>query len=391
MAKRINMPKLGLNMKEGLLVEWLVPDGEKVLEGQALFTVETDKVTNEVNAESEGVLRHVAEAEDTIPVSGLVGYILEPSEKMPEKEESKIESNEIVNSPKTQADSSAQRTVLKQGRILASPKAKRLAQDLDVDLADVEGTGPNGRISSDDVERAAAQKHSGMQDREEVIKISTLRQTIAKNMQNSSQETASVTLMRTVNADALVSFRARINDGKSNREKVSYNAILICAAVIALKEFSLMNASYQNEQLTVKKTYHIGLAVDTEEGLLAPVIRNVGEKGITEVQQDLSALLARVSKKMHTAEDLSGSSFTITNLGALGVEFFTPVINLPDMAILGVGQIVKEPLVDGEDVRAGWRVFLSLTFDHRWVDGAYAAKFLQKIITVIENPDHYLE
>lgn len=382
MAVNILMPKLGLNMKEGVIVEWLVRDGEKVNKGQPVVTVETEKVVNEVESEADGVLRHAAKEGDSVRVAEPFAYVLAEGEEMPEVSE-QLEAEISLKAETTQSPALAVEAKGSVNRVLASPKVKKLAKKLGVNLESIPGTGSSGRITQEDVERAAA---VGSPADENIIPVRGIRAAIARNMAKSSLETAQVTLMREADATVLVSLRGKINESRQHTEKISYNAMLVKLTAAALEEIPGMNAGYAQDTIRIKKDIHIGLAVDAEEGLLVPVVRNADCLSLEAINREINRLAVSISDKTYAQDDLIGNSFTITNLGAFGIEYFTPIINLPDMAVLGVGRIVDKPVaIDGE-VQIRKQVFLSLTFDHRWVDGAPAARFLQRIAELIENP-----
>lgn len=391
MAIRIEMPKLGLNMKEGLLVEWLAKDGEKVEKDQPLFIVETEKVTNEVTAQEAGILHHVGKEGESFPVLGLVGFILAPGESVPSlaEEEAKPALNAEDDESQVQKEPSIGQE--RSDRILASPKAKRRAEELGLDLNAIEGTGPDGRISFEDVENAVQTLKTGSASKETLIPMTITRKTIARHMSESHQQTAPVTLMSEGDASSLVAFRDGINQGKTADQKISYNAILVKLAARLLREYPLLNASYKNEQLVSNDFINIGLATDLGKGLLVPVVHHCDEKSLGEINQELQVNLQKITANQYTNEDLSGNTFTITNLGAMGITYFTPVINLPDMAILGVGKISTVPVERDVQLSTTPVIYLSLTFDHRWVDGTYAAKFLQAFIEAVGSISDWMD
>jgi pyruvate dehydrogenase E2 component (dihydrolipoamide acetyltransferase) len=437
MAVEILMPKLGLNMLEGTLVRWLVADGAAVARGQVLFEVETDKVTTDVEAETDGVLhRQVAEGM-TIPVSAVVGYILAPGETLAPGAATTPAANTAPDAAAApmEAPTTAASPSVPPGRVNASPAAKRRAQELGVDIALVPGTSKDGRVSVEDVEAfAAAQAASAPEpihvsplarrvaedagvdlttvsgsgrdgrilrkDVEETlsgsasasatvtpIPVKGVRAVIFERMHASASQTAPVTLTTEVDATALVSVRAHINAQATNApdQRVSYNALLVKLAARALRDFPYMNARLHDGAIWLLEDIHIGVAVDTDRGLLVPVMRHADRQTLAEVNAELLAKSERALAGKSSPDDLSGGTFTITNLGAFGIDAFTPIINLPEIAILGVGRIVEKPVAYLGGIHLRQRVVLSLTFDHRLVDGAPAAHFLQKIGQSIES------
>lgn len=382
MATKVIMPKLGLNMKEGLIVEWLVKDGAEVKKGQALFSVETEKVVNEIESDADGILRHVVKAGDFVPVAGVVAYIIQPGEVMPTKPEVKIsERNETQKADEEKSEIKLSGSGYK--KILASPKAKQRAKELGVDLDKISVNSADRRISVEDIENFATQPSS----REKSVKVNGIREVIARRMRESSQETASVTLHAEADASELLVFREKINQDRNESNKISLNAIFIKISADVLKTHVELNAKYLQNEIFINKDVNIGLAMDTENGLVVPVVKNVDQLSLEEVNQAIAELKNRITNSKYSHEDLSDGTFTITNLGVYGIEYFTPLINLPNMAILGIGSINKKPVVKEGQVVVRDRVSLSLTFDHRWIDGAPAARFLQKFIELLENID----
>jgi pyruvate dehydrogenase E2 component (dihydrolipoamide acetyltransferase) len=286
----------------------------------------------------------------------------------------------------------------------ASPVARRLADHEGVDLHAVRGTGPGGRVLKSDVEGAVATGREAVagEPTEEVTEalegapIRGIRATIARRMHEAHQTTAPVTLTSEVNATAFVDLRERLKASLFDQLQfnVSYNDLLIKVVARALREFPYVNARLErgpSEELTGKVVRHeggahIGLAVDTERGLLVPVLRNADQKDLIEIARSVRKLIDRAQSGDATPDELTGGAFTITNLGPYDVDAFTPIINLPEVAILGVGRIRSAPAVVGDEITIQQKLWLSLTFDHRLVDGAPAARFLQYVKTLIEEP-----
>jgi pyruvate dehydrogenase E2 component (dihydrolipoamide acetyltransferase) len=396
MATEVTMPKLGLNMTEGRLVEWLVEDGKPVRKGQQIFVIETDKVSNEAEATTDGILRHSVAAGMTIPVMGLVGYILQPGEELPATGAHLQMSNgaRTVGQPAepTSGDATQPRPAAPMaGEMRASPLARRLAQEAGIDLATIKGTGEGGRISREDVEAAIAARKQGTTGTKTTepgrVLITSVRALIAERMLASSQRTAPVTLTTEVDANELVQAREQMNARQEGQPgfPLSYNALLMKIVAIALKACPYMNARQEGEAICLLSEVHIGLAIDTERGLLVPVIQHADTCSLAEISQDLKDKTDRARTGKSSPDELSGGTFTITNLGMFGIDAFTPIINLPELAILGVGRIVRKPVEYAGELCLRERMTLSLTFDHRLVDGAPAAHFLQYISQLIES------
>jgi pyruvate dehydrogenase E2 component (dihydrolipoamide acetyltransferase) len=464
MAVQVVMPKLGLTMTEGVLTRWLVADGAGVKKGQPIFEVETDKVVNEAQADADGILRILVEAGASVPVMGLVGYILAPGEELPEEEAggpfgfaqdrqggegTREQTGEGVGEPgsrevaeesgagRSPASPAAKRRARELeiditqvegsgegGRVSladveafanavqsaespvkevrASPLAKRMAREASLDLAAVQGTGAGGRITREDVERAVAERDGdvvggleptptapGADPAEgEWVPLSGVRAVIAERMLSSSQQTAAVTITSTVDATQLVNLRDRLNqemaDGLGFR--IAYNDILIKALATALKEFPSMNAHREEGAVRLFPDVHVGLAVDTERGLLVVVVRDADRKSIPDIGRETRDKAERAVAGTIAPDELSGGTFTLTNLGAYGVEAFTPIINPPEVAVLGVGRIEPAPMAYQGQIALRQRMVLSLTFDHRMIDGAPAARFLARVRELVEHP-----
>lgn len=406
MPTQVTMPKLGLNMTEGRLTQWLITDGSPVRPGQPIFEVETDKVTTEVEAATGGVLRHVAPAGAEVPVTGLLGYILQLGEDMPGTP-APAGPAEGVPGRATPAADLVRPAAAGAAEVRASPLIRRMAREAGLDLSAVVGSGPAGRITQEDVERAIAAARqaaapppaSPLQAEPEpgpravaaetgVTPLAGVRAVIARRMLASSQQTAPVTLTTEADATELVNMRKQVNEAVIPRLGfgISYNDILVRVVARALGEFPYMNARQEGNGVRLLAQAHIGVAVDTERGLLVPVVRNAGDLSLTGIARELRGLIERAAAGRSTPDDLDGGTFTITNLGMFDVDSFTPIINWPEVAILGVGRIVQKPAVHRGEVRPREQVALSLTFDHRVVDGAPAARFLQRIKKLIERP-----
>jgi pyruvate dehydrogenase E2 component (dihydrolipoamide acetyltransferase) len=283
----------------------------------------------------------------------------------------------------------------------ATPVAQRLAEQAGLDLRTIQGTGPGGRITKEDVERVLATRAPAMPPplapavaapapAEAIAEVAMrgVRATIARRMHESHQTTAPVTLTTEADATAFVELRERLKEGLAAELgfDIGYNDLLIKLAARALRDFPYMNARLEGETIRHLRDIHIALAVDTDRGLLVPVIRNADRKGVSEIARELRELVERARTGKALPDELTGSTFTITNLGMHEIDAFTPIINLPEVAILGVGRIKARPVVVNGEICVRQTIWLSLTFDHRLVDGAPAARFLQRIKQLIENP-----
>lgn len=384
MPSDVVMPKLGLNMTEGLLVEWLKKEGDPVKKGDLLFSVETDKITTEAEANVDGVLAKIlVPAGETVPVRTVVGLIIAPGEILADEPDRPAARAAQAESPVARPAEAAAAPAASQprGAVLASPIAKRMAAEKGIDLATVKGTSPDGRISLEDVERALVERTAvgtGKPAEGNEVKIEGVRAVIAERMLASSQNTAQVTLHMENDVSAMVAYRQKMKEA-AVQHVPSFNAILASVTAKALKEYPYMNAVQDGNVIKFLEKVNMGMAVDTEAGLVVVVVPDADKKDPQAVQAELTPLIERALARKSQPDDLSGGTFTITNLGGFGVEGFTPIINPPEMAILGVGRIIEKLVIIDGKVAQRPMMTLSLTFDHRLVDGAPAARFMQAI------------
>lgn len=397
MVTEVILPVLGETMNEGTIVEWFKQEGDAVQRGEVLLMVETDKATLEVESPAKGVLRQIlVPAGQTVPVLTVVGLITSTMDEP-------LEEAEEQRSRGAEESTSAPPLPSIPARIFASPRARRLAREKGVDLAQVTGSAPNGRIVERDVvaylETLALTPPSAstplapptpVEAVEAIAEVpmSGVRAVIAQRMHESHQTTAPVTLTTEVDATAFVELRERLKAGLAAELgfDIGYNDLLIRLVAHALRQFPYINARLDGERVRQLREVHIALAVDTDRGLLVPVIRNADRKGVAEIAREVRELAERARAGKALPDELSGSTFTITNLGMHEIDAFTPIINLPEAAILGVGRIKARPAVVEGELCVRQTMWLSLTFDHRLVDGAPAARFLQRIKQLIENP-----
>jgi pyruvate dehydrogenase E2 component (dihydrolipoamide acetyltransferase) len=274
--------------------------------------------------------------------------------------------------------------------ILASPAAKRLARERGIDLREVTGSGPDGRITQEDVETVITQKQAApaavSTSQEKRFPLKGVRKIIFQRMAESLHSSAQVTLQREVDVTTLVDYRERAKEqaAKLGQAAPGYNAILIHLTARALVACPYMNASLEREEVVWHNLIHIGLAVDTLEGLVVVVVRDADQKSILEIHKEIDRMVAQAQNHQAQPENQSGSTFTLTNLGGLGVDGFTPILNSPEVGILGIGRIQEKPVIQQGKIGQRAMCTLSLTFDHRIVDGVPAAKFLQKLTELIE-------
>jgi pyruvate dehydrogenase E2 component (dihydrolipoamide acetyltransferase) len=395
MPINITLPRLGWSMEEGKFLAWLKKDGDFIKEGDPLFTLESDKAAQEVEAIDSGILRIPLDGPkpgDVIKVGHVLGYLLAEGESAPISNQPEIKTRQLSEPPQ----SGESKLIHSPAPILlptksrtetpASPRARRAAKEHRVDLATLAPTGKGGRLRERDVLAAATSiSTTGMKQ----VPLTPMRRTIAARLMHSRQTTVPVTITARCDATALLAFRQQLKSLSSSLQHAipTINDIFVKLTAAALGQHSMLAATWAEDHLLLPESIHLGIAVDTEAGLLVPVIRDVGTSTLTQIAVQSQKLIAAARAGQLAAADMQGACFTLSNLGSLGVEAFTPVINPPESAILGIGAIVREavPLDDGTFI-ARDRLTLSLTFDHRVNDGAAAARFLQTLRHLIEHP-----
>ncbi len=389
MAFNFVLPDLGEGITEGEIRKWLVKEGDAIEEHQAVLEIETDKAVAEVPSPKKGtVLKITKEEGETIKVGEVLMVIGEEGEKVkePTAAEEKPAAEERPKSVSVVG-------VLpeEEEAVLATPAVRAFAKEQGVALEKIKGSGPGGSITREDVLKASKQapKAEDQYGAVERTAIRGLRKTIARNLVFAQKTTAFVT--ETDEADITDLWALREREKKPLQEKgirLTFMPFFIKAVLHTLMEFSLFNSSVdeEREEIIVKKYYNIGVAVDTPEGLIVPVVRNADKKTVRELAAELQDLGQKARDRTIKLEDLKGSNFTITNYGAFGATFATPIINYPDVAILGTGRITDKPWVKGGRIVVRKILPLSLTFDHRVNDGAVAARFLTRLISYLEDP-----
>jgi pyruvate dehydrogenase E2 component (dihydrolipoamide acetyltransferase) len=431
MGQLLVMPKLGLTMTEGTIVEWFKKEGEEVKKGEKLFAVETSKLTNEVEAPASGVLRKIIHKDGKLAVLEPVGILagadedisdllkkagssgnLDTEKKVEKKEKPKIEKEEEKNTGK---------------RIKASPKAKRLAKELGVDLYKVEGTGPGGAISIEDIENYQSEEERKVKTsptaekvaenlgvdinkiekserimKDDVVgyknfemlkemadpvetreKMTNMRSVISERMSQSQETSAAVHYNLSVDTREM----KRLRDKLKPIKKITYTDIIVKIVSRVLLEFPILNSSVDGDEIIKRNYTNIGVAVALDEGLIVPVVKYANIKGLKTISDDIKELADKARSNTLQPDEMSGGTFTVSNLGMFNIEFFTPIINQPEVAILGINTIKETAVkVDGE-LQFIPMMTLSLTADHRVVDGSVAAQFLNRLKEYIENPN----
>jgi 2-oxoglutarate dehydrogenase E2 component (dihydrolipoamide succinyltransferase) len=432
-AAEIHVPELGESVADATVGRWLKQEGEAVKSGEALVELETDKINFEVEAEQDGVLESISKGEgETVNVGETIGTIGEGDGAAPEQaEEEQAEQpqaeQELEEQPQAEqpeAEDTGDETSnghreVEDGAGRASPSVRKLAQEYDVDLAEVSGSGSGGRITRDDVERlireqsrpsapeeteeperdgkgeaqpAPAVAQDGRAALEERVRVSRRRQTIAQRLVESQQMAAMLTTFNEVDMSAVIELRRRRKESFQERTgaRLGFMSFFAKAAIGALKAFPKVNAELQDSELVLKKYYDIGVAVSTDEGLVVPVIRDADHKNFAEIEQGIADLATKAREGKLTLEDLRGGTFTITNGGIFGSLVSTPILTLPQVAILGMHKIEDRPVVVDGEVVVRPMMYLALSYDHRVIDGAEAVSFLVRIKELVEDPESLL-
>lgn len=440
MAEFVVMPKMGLTMTEGFLTNWRKQEGDTINKGEVLFDVETDKLTNEVEAMTSGVLRKILVSEQTAKILVPVAIIGTADEDISEmlKKSGNVEETaanketaadkEIVESkeaPKEEiAPAEKTEKIVTGGRVKISPRAKKIAQELNVDYNLVAGTGPGGAITEDDIKKFAESPKIKISPTAQIVAeqlgvnaekihkdtrimkadviqyklddnlikyadpqefrkpMSTMRKVIAKRMLESVQISPTVTFNIKVDTTSMKQLKDELKDAV----KISYTDILVKIVSKVLLEYPLLNSSLEENEIITRNYVNMGVAVALPAGLIVPVVKFANVKGLKDISNEIKDLGEKARTNALTPDNLKGGTFTISNLGMFGIESFSPIINQPEVAILGVNAIKQETVVLNGEIAIRPMMNLSLTADHRVVDGSVAAEFLAKLKEYIEKP-----
>jgi pyruvate dehydrogenase E2 component (dihydrolipoamide acetyltransferase) len=437
MAETISMPKLGFDMAEGTLIRWVKNEGENVNKGDVLAEIETDKATVEVESSASGVVRKLLVKEGSIvPIGDPIAIVGSADEKIDEaptkvvepKAEKKTEETngeELKTEPEkpkaeekpapppsgtvqaqpipaSVAQAAAPRPDGEQeGPVKASPLAKKVARDNNVDLARVQGTGPGGRVVRKDVEAALSAGPAAKVEarpsmpipsvvpvsrEDETIQLTKLRQAIARRMTESKTSVPHFYVTHEYKMDALMAMRKQINDYLPENEKISVNDFIIKAVALTLREFPNLNSAFQGDKVLRHGAVNIGVAVAVEGGLLTVVSRDTDQKSLRQISAEVKAMAGRAREGKVKPNDIEGSTFSVSNLGMFDVENFSAIINPPEAGILAVSSAREVPVVENGELKAGWRMKATISVDHRVSDGAEGARFMQALAKYLEAP-----
>ncbi len=435
MAVNVTVPKWGMTMKEGKISKWFKSEGDTIEKGEPFFEVETEKITNVVEATASGIVFQIVVSAGTkVPVGTIVAVIAEPGEQ-PERIEG-IQAGEVVEEaepasghPAPPAEKPAEKKF-----VPATPAARRLAKELGVELASAAGTGPNGRITEADVKRfheegppapkmtpVAAEmirqaeldiasiegtgegakitkkdvqrfldlkKHEDFTPPVKSMAFNGIRRSIAENMHASLHNTAQLTMFTEVDATEMIRFRDMVREEykQDDTVRISDNDTIILATSRALKQHPIMNSTLIGEEILLHDSVHMGIAVALSEGLIVPVLRDADQKNLFEIASEARELARKAREGTLTVDEVTGGTFTISNVSMFQVDGVTPILKSPETGILGIGRVKAKPAVYNGEIAIRSMMFLNLTFDHQIVDGAPAAEFLQTVTRYLENP-----
>ncbi len=408
MAKDLIMPKLGAEMTVGKIVEWKKKEGAWVNKGEIVVVIETDKITFEVESTEAGFLFILKGTDEEIPISVVIGLLCESKE---ERESWVLKGGKVEepvprplgepSASKIPASVSVQADLPRQ-EVRISPLARKLAKESGLDIAQIRGTGPGGRIEKQDVQRVLEGRQKEERPRpsekggsplsarktvKQVVPLRGMRKVIAQRLYGSLQQMAQFTDMGEMDVTETVHFRKKLlEQADVVAGKVSYNDLLVKIVALVLKEVPIMNASVVGEEIHLWNEVNIGVAVSLEEGLVVPVVRDADKKAVVEVHRELEDLVGRARSRKLTPDEISGGTFTLSNFGSYGAYYGTPIINPPEVALLGVGVIRQVPVVVNDEIVIRWSMSYGLTMDHRVMDGAVGGRFIQRVREILGNP-----
>ncbi len=400
MAVAIKLPKMSDTMEEGVIVSWQVKVGDEIKSGDILAEVETDKATMDLDNYEKGTVLHLnAEEGQTIAVDSVIAIVGKKGEDFadlltaaPAKKEeeetvvAETTASPVVTAPTSTSSSSSTSTTSSSGRILASPLAKKMAADKGLDISQVNGSGEGGRIIKKDIENFTPSVGSTVTGVESftTVPVSQMRKTIARRLGESKFTAPHFYLTMEIRMDNAIAARKEMNEYSD--VKISMNDVIVKAAAIALRRHPKINAAWMGDHIRMNNHIHMGVAMAVDEGLLVPVVRFADSKSLSEISTEVKAYSVKAKDKKLQPSDWEGNTFTISNLGMFGIEEFTAIINSPDACIMAVGAAKETVVVDNGEMKVGNIMKVTLSCDHRVVDGVVGSQFLQTFKELMENP-----
>ncbi|WP_163853277.1 dihydrolipoamide acetyltransferase family protein [Paenibacillus elgii] len=416
MAVEVVMPKLGMAMKEGSVSLWHKKEGDPVTKGDIIANIGSEKIETDLEAPADGVLLKIVVPEgEGVPPGTVIGYIGQPGEQVGAAAAGtaagEAAPSVVVPDASPAGGQPASAEAPAHGRdIKISPVARKMAEAAGLDIAKLTGTGPQGRITKEDVEHAivnaasapasseetaassaginATAAPSGFTEHTEQIPVTGIRKVIAARMHDSLQQSAQLTLTLRADVTDLLALQRQMSETaqRQHEVKLTVTDFIARAVVLSLKRHKQMNSAYIDDRIHVFDHVHLGIAVALDKGLVVPVIRHADQYSVLDLSRQIKALAQQARNGQLGSDALQGSTFTITNLGAYGIDYFTPILNTPEAGILGVGSVAEMPVYKGDDLQRRSLLPLSLTFDHRVLDGAPAAEFLRAVKDALEDP-----
>ena len=396
MAKEVRLPKLGQTMEEATIVDCSVKIGDEVKKGDVIFEIETDKANLDMESPVDGFVKHIlAEVGQTLLVGEVLMVLGDKDEDVPQSFIDSLKhvtptAGVVPEAPSTEPVQAKTPSTKEHDKVKASPRAKRLASELGVNLATIAGTGPAGKITEQDVKDAAKGKPTKVGVKVKLgasIPVSRLQKITAERMLQSKREIPCFYLNVKADVTDLVEFRAKFN--QTSDIKVSYNDFILRAVAIAMESFRIMTGRFAGDTIELPESINIGLAISVPDGVVAPIVKNVDKKDVVEIARDTQILVEKAHKKKLTLSDLEGGSITVSNLGAFGIESFIPVVVPGQCSILGIGEITDTCVPGNNNVETRKLMSMSLSVDHRVTSGAYAAQFLARVREVLEDTSNF--
>ena len=396
MATKVLMPALSPTMSEGTINRWLVKVGDKVLAGDILAEIETDKATMEVEAVDEGIITHIigSKSDELIKVNTVIALLdgtendsienyNNSSNESPNIDTILEDKNEIKLEKNIESIAEEKVSIEKSNKILASPYVKKISKDKVIDLNLIKGSGPNGRIIKRDLDEASnIQKNNNIN--KNIIEPSSIRKIIAERTTKTKNEVPHFYLTIESRMDRLINLRKKINSVSKN--KISFNDLIVKACALAMKRNPESNLSWINNKIHKYNNIDIAIAVALKEGLITPIVRNADKKGLSEISSEIKSLVSKANQNKLLPDEYNGGSITISNLGMFGITEFKAIINPPQSSIIAIGSIIEKPVVNNGKVEVGYTMKSTISADHRSLDGAVAAKLLKEFNDILEDP-----
>ena len=396
MATKVLMPALSPTMSEGTINRWLVKVGDKVLAGDILAEIETDKATMEVEAVDEGIITHIigSKSDELIKVNTVIALLdgtendsienyNNSSNESPNIDTILEDKNEIKLEENIESIAEEKVSIEKSNKILASPYVKKISKDKVIDLNLIKGSGPNGRIIKRDLDEASnIQKNNNIN--KNIIEPSSIRKIIAERTTKTKNEVPHFYLTIESRMDRLINLRKKINSVSKN--KISFNDLIVKACALAMKRNPESNLSWINNKIHKYNNIDIAIAVALKEGLITPIVRNADKKGLSEISSEIKSLVSKANQNKLLPDEYNGGSITISNLGMFGITEFKAIINPPQSSIIAIGSIIEKPVVNNGRVEVGYTMKSTISADHRSLDGAVAAKLLKEFNDILEDP-----